>query len=239
MEREASAVTWRAGVVYQPLPPLTAYASFATAFVPIAVVPADNSQLDPERGYQLELGAQLAVARGVHVEGALYQIEKTDVVVARPMGLYEQAGRVMSRGVELNAEVNSPAGLRVRAGYALTHARYENYVSGDVDYSGKRPPFVFDHGASLWATYRHVSGLGAGLGVRAIGRAFADIANEVPLPGYGVLDAALFYRWKTAELSLNVTNALNNQSYLVGAINDSQVYPGAPRVILATLRLAG
>lgn len=238
VERKASALTWRAGVVYQPSPIVTAYASAATAFVPIATVPADGTQLDPERGRQMELGAQLEPVRGLHLEASLYDIEKTDVVVARPDGLYEQAGRVSSRGVELNAELQSDLGVSMRAGYAWTHARYRDYVSGDEDYSGNLPPFVFEHGATFWGTYRHSSGWGVGLGARVLGRAFGDTANEVPLPAYGLLDAALFYRWSIAELALNASNVLDNNTYLTGAINDSQVYPGPPRALLVSLRLA-
>ena len=125
----------------------------ATAFVPIAVVPADGARLDPERGRQLELGGQLELARGVRVERSVYDIRQTNVVVARPNGLFKQAGRLTSRGLELSTEVESSVGLRLRAGYAWTRARYDSYVSGDVDYSGKRPPFVFDHSATLWGTF--------------------------------------------------------------------------------------
>lgn len=237
-ERDASAVTWRAGLVYQPIDWVSVYASAATAFVPVATVPADGTQLDPERGRQFELGARFDLARYLHLDIAGFDILKSDVVVARPEGLYAQAGRVSSRGIELGAELAHPTGVGLKAGYAFTHVRYEDFITGDVDYSGKSPPFVPEHGFTFWGTYRHASGLGAGLGLRAMSEAYGDPANEVPLPAYGVFDAALYYRFAPAELSLNVSNLFDNEKYLTGSINDSQVYPGAPRVALVSLRVS-
>lgn len=242
-ERHTVAPSYRAGLVYLPLPWLTGYASYATSFKPVAVMPADGRQLDPERGRQLELGVRFDPWEGrLGVNLAAYQIDKQDVVIARPMMLYDQAGAVRSRGAEADAEA-SFGPVRVTAGYAFTHARFVRYESGTRDLAGRRPAFVPTHSASVWAWYRSRRGFGAGIGGRYLGKSFADPGNDVPMTPYLILDLALSYQLAPATLALNVYNLLGQNPlnrdgrYYVSAINGSQLTPGPPRTALVQLRL--
>jgi len=208
VERQATTPTWRTGLVYQPSEWGTVYGSVATAFRPAREVPADNRQLAPEHGRQFELGVRGEfLRRRMHLNVAAYDIAKYDVVVSRGAGIYDQAGKQGSRGVEVDADLRPFRGFTAQAGYAYTRARYESYQSPDgTDYSGRTTVNVPDHTVTLWATYRMRNGLGYGFGGRAIGKSYADPANHVPLDPYAVLDGALYYRFSVIELAVNVNN---------------------------------
>ena len=240
VERHSTAPTWRAGVVYQPTPWGTAYGSVATAFRPAREVPADGRQLAPEHGRQFELGLRGEfLRRHLHVNVAAYDITKYDVVVGRGAGVYDQAGKLSSRGVEVDALLSPLQGFTAQAGYAYTRGRYGNYQSPDgSDYSGKTTVNVPNHGFTLWATYRMKNGLGYGLGGRAIGKSYADPANQVKMDPYAVLDAALYYRFSVIELAVNANNLLGTERYFVSSINDTQLTPGQPRIVMGSLRIS-
>jgi iron complex outermembrane receptor protein len=240
VERQATAPTWRAGLVYQPSEWGTLYGSFATAFRPARELPADGRNLAPEHGRQFELGARGEfLRRRLHVNVAAYEITKFDVVVGRGAGVYDQAGKLGSRGVEVDAVLAPTEGFTAQAGYAYTRARYEDYQSPDgSDYSGKTTTNVPNHSFTLWATYRLKNGLGYGLGGRAIGKSYADPGNLVKMDPYAVVDAALYYRFGAVELALNANNLLDTQRYFVSSINDTQLTPGQPRIVLGSLRLS-
>jgi iron complex outermembrane receptor protein len=239
IDRSSSALTWRAGLVYQPTEWGTLYGSATTAFRPAREVPADNRQLAPEHGRQFELGVRGEfLKRHVHLNLALYDIAKRDVVVDRGAGVYDQAGKQISRGFEADLELRPLRGFTAQAGYAYTHARYASYQSPDgTDYSGRTTVNVPDHTATLWLTYRRLNGLGFGLGGRAIGKSYADPSNHVPLEPYAVLDGAVYYRFSPIELALNVNNLLGTERYFVSSINDTQLTPGQPRVVMASIRI--
>lgn len=238
IDRSTAAFTWRAGLVYQPISWATAYGAIATAFQPARQVPADNRQLEPERGQQFELGLRGEFWDGdVRINAAAYELSKTHVVVGRAAGVFEQAGEQRSRGVEVDAGLVPHEGFALRLGYALTHARFVRYQTDDASYSGKRPSNVPEHTLTAWGTYRANNGLGAGLGGRAVSSSYADPANQVVLPAYGVVDAAGYYRFGELELGLNVNNVFGLRRYFVASINDTQLTPGTPRVVLASLRI--
>ena len=240
VERHSTAPTWRAGLVYQPTAWGTVYGSYATAFKPAREVPADGRQLAPEHGRQFELGVRGEFLRQrLHVNLAAYDITKYDVVVGRGAGVYDQAGKLDSRGIEVDAVLAPFEGFSAQAGYAYTRGRYENYQSPDgTDYSGRTTVNVPDHSFTLWATYRMKNGLGYGLGGRAIGESYADPANHVKMDPYAVLDAALFYRFSLIELAVNANNLLGAERYFVSSINDTQLTPGQPRIVMASLRIS-
>jgi iron complex outermembrane recepter protein len=117
--RGASAFTFRSGFVLQPATWLSFYGVAGTGFRPVRVMPKDGRALEPERGRQVEIGSRIDAFDGrVHVDLAGYNLRKTDIVVGRGGGVYEQAGAQSSRGVEANVSLERMGGLTLRAGYA-------------------------------------------------------------------------------------------------------------------------
>ena len=238
VNRDAFAATFRAGLVLQPSAWLTFYGVAGTAFTPVRVVPDDGHSLDPERGRQYELGARVdAFERRVHVDLAAYNLQKTNVVVSRRAGVYDQAGSQTSRGIEASATAEPIERLSVRVGYAYTLARYDRYASSEADFAGKTPPYVPDHSLTAWGTYRFPWGLGAGAGVRVVGDQWANVENTVPMPAYALVSGAAYYTWGHVEFAVNVDNIFGAERYFVSSINGTQLTPGAPRTVLFSLRI--
>ena len=93
------------------------------------------------------------------------------------------------------------------------------------------------HSFSLWTRYDVLDSIGLGLGVIARSRSYASIGNQVKLPGYARVDAAVFYKLAHGvEAQLNVENILN-VNYFPSANGDNNIAPGAPRSIKGTFRL--
>jgi iron complex outermembrane receptor protein len=236
-DRGAAAFTFRSGFVLQPATWVTFYGVAGTSFRPVRVVPEDGRELDPERGRQFEIGARVdAFNKRAHVDLAGYSIRKTDIVVARGSGIYDQAGAQSSRGIEASLSLERLGGLTLRAGYAYTLARFDSYVSADGDFTGNTPPGVPDHTWNAWGTYDIAGGFSAGAGVRGVGQSWADTANTVPMPAYAIVDAALYYTRGPLGLALNAGNLFGMESYFVSTINGTQLTPGAPRTFLTTVR---
>jgi iron complex outermembrane recepter protein len=240
-QRDTFAPSGRLGLVLWPDAQVSPYASYSTSFKPVAVMPADGRQLEPETGGQLEAGARLEALGGrLRGTAALYQIDKRNLVIGRPMMIYEQAGAARSRGGEL--EVTADVGaLSVRAGYALTRAEYVRFATGaGEDLAGRRLPFAPSHSATLWGRYR-VGALQLGAGGRYQGESFADPENRVAMTDYVVVDAATAYQLGPLRLTLNIDNLLGTNPldgrgwYYVSAINGTQLTPGAPRTALVQL----
>jgi iron complex outermembrane recepter protein len=73
------------------------------------------------------------------------------------------------------------------------------------------------------------------VGDRYVSSRATDLYDLFWMPGYITFDAALHYRWKKWEYELNVFNLLDRR-YWVSAIDDTQVYPGPPINVSATIR---
>jgi iron complex outermembrane receptor protein len=58
-----------------------------------------------------------------------------------------------------------------------------------------------------------------------------DARNNLKLPGYTLLDAALYYNVDKFRLSFNLNNALD-KTHWVGGFDYNRLFPGAPRNFL-------
>jgi hypothetical protein len=67
------------------------------------------------------------------------------------------------------------------------------------------------------------------------GDVFADDSNLVTLDRFGVANIAVRYLRGPFEYALNINN-FTNTDYFSSALYDTQVYPGDPINVLATVR---
>jgi iron complex outermembrane receptor protein len=110
-------------------------------------------------------------------------------------------------------------------------------ISGSV--YGTRPTGVAKQTARLWGTYEFqdaaLQGWGVGMGATYKGDSYADSLNLYNVPGYTIYDAAVFYKTKKWDASLNLRNLTDRVYYLnptgAGAI------PGEPRSAMLTVRM--
>ena len=236
--RETNAFTGRAGIVYQPLPALDLYASYATSFSPLRDARQDGTTLKPIEGRQFELGQRLHLAGGrVDVNTNVYRQVRQNYPFARPGGEFDQASGISSRGFELDVTTAPVSNWRVNGGYAFTDATLGDFlVNAATNLKGRRPVFAPRHTFNVWTAYDWPNGLGINLGARALSSQFGDRNNVYEIGGYGLLNAAVRYVRGPLEYALNINN-LTDTDYFASSLYDTQVYPGDPINVLGTVRV--
>jgi len=220
--------------------------------MPKIVYPSEvqPKQYDPERGQQFEGGVRLHGSLREHrvaLDAAGYYIAKKDIVIPRGVDDYAQAGKAISRGLDLSVQYAAPAWVQLDAAYSLTAAEFVSFVSADpvsgdnVSRKGNQLDFTPRHSGNVWLRILPTRRIGLGVGSRFMGEQFADVENRLPLPRYALLDASVWFGNDHATFTLSANNLLDAHQYYSSAINtwatNPQVTPGPGREILGTLRL--
>ncbi|CAA9258875.1 Ferrichrome-iron receptor [uncultured Coleofasciculus sp.] len=240
-EQRDSNFSPRFGVVYQPIQPLSLYASYTTSFSPsfAASLNEDDSTFDPETGRQVEVGIKADILDQLSLTLAAFDIRKQNVSTPDPENpLFSvQTGEVASRGAELNLGGEILPGWNIAASYTYLDA----FVSQDnTDIVGNDLANAPDNQISLWTSYEiqqgNLQGLGLGLGLFYVGDRPGDLDNTFELPSYFRTDAALFYKRNNWRAQLNLEN-LFNVEYFSSANYGSRlgINPGAPLRVLGKL----
>ena len=244
-EFEQTDSSWspRFGIVYQPIQPLSLYASYTRSFNPSFGASRNNGEpFEPETGRQFEVGAKVDLTDKLSMTLAAFDIRKQNVSTDDPdnPGFSIQTGEQTSRGVELNVGGEISPGWKITAAYTYLDA----FVSEDnTDIEGNRLDNVPENQFSLWTTYEiqkgNLKGLGFGLGLFYVGDRQRDLDNTYELEGYLRTDAALFYKRDNWRAQLNIENLFDinyfrsaNYSFVGGGVN-----PGDPFTVTASFAI--
>jgi iron complex outermembrane receptor protein len=236
-----NATSPRGGLVYQPLPVVSLYATAAKGFRPNSGISIDNKGFAPEESRSYELGSKLETADG-KLTGtlALYKITKKNVLTTNPLNtdFSISAGEVESKGVELDVSGEIARNLRLSAAYAYTDAVV---AKGDnTIVTGSRFPNVPRQSATVVLTQAFTVGSGTatlGGGLNYVGERLGDVAvsSNFMLPAYTT--AKLISSWsptRKLRIAFNVEN-LFDKRYYASSYSQLWVSPGAERT--ATLNL--
>lgn len=239
-----------AGLVYKVDEQLSFYGSYSESFKPNSTIAPISigmnqtltldSAIAPEQGKAWEVGAKLDVPGAITGTLALFDIEKRNVLVAdgdNSAGtiIYSAAGKVRSRGLELDLSGQLSERWSLIGAYAYTDA----HVTEDPTYQGNRLQNVAKHSASLSAVYDYGSLFGGdnlrlGAGARYAGTRAGNATNDFDLPGYTVADAFASYETKfdahKVRFQLNVKN-LFDKVYYTSAVNRYFVAVGDARQV--------
>ncbi|WP_316437103.1 TonB-dependent receptor domain-containing protein [Leptolyngbya sp. NK1-12] len=226
-------------MVYQPIQPISLYASYSRSFTPVTGRSFEGDLFEPERGTQYEVGVKADVNDRLSATLALYNLTRTNVLTADtrpgvPLGFSIQTGEQRSRGVELTVQGEILPGWNIIAGYAYTDAQL---TEDNTLPEGNQLALVPENAVNLWTTYEIQSGdfqgLGVGLGLFFVGERQANLANEFQLPSYLRTDAAIFYRRNQFRAALNFNN-LFDITYFEN-FNGRGVSYGAPLTVQGTI----
>lgn len=239
-ERDDKEFTWRGGVNYLFDNGVTPYFSYSESFEPASQTDANGDLFAPSKGKQYEVGVKYVPEdRPIVVTGALYQLTKTNNLMADPNGsLFSvEGGEIRARGVELEAKAALSASVNVVGSYTYTDAEYTT----DTTYKGNTPAQVPKHMAS-WADYTFfdgpLSGLTLGTGGRYTGSSYGDPANSFKVGSYTVVDALVRYDLARvgmagSNVALHVNN-LFDREYVASCFNTYGCFWGAERQVVAT-----
>ncbi|MEH1840122.1 MAG: TonB-dependent siderophore receptor [Nostoc sp.] len=240
-DQQDTAFSPRVGIVYQPIVPVSLYASWSRSFQPSSAnnVNTDNKPFEPTKGESFEVGVKTEWLDGkLSATLAAYQITKQNIVVPDPVIPFRsiQVGEQRSRGIELDVAGEILPGWKIIASYA--------YIDPEItedprpEYKGNEPSNVARNSASLWTTYEiqtgNLKGLGFGGGLFFVGDRQGDLENTFTLPSYVRTDAAIYYRRDNWRVGLNIKN-LFDVYYFESSSGTTGVFPGAPFTVLGTI----
>ena len=234
------ALTYRAGLVYQPLEQLSFYSGYSTYFKPSRTITGDGQVFDPETGFQAELGSRITFNSFASMTISGFYLRKDNIVENLGGGVFRQVGSADSKGVEVEASAYLPGGLSLNAGYAYTDIEIRKFKGNAKNgLAGNRIAFAPDHLANIWANYQLPRGFFKGLGLSAglyhTGKNYTTASNTYALPAYTLLDGSIFYHFGQGEIRLNLNN-LTNKVYYRDAILGNQFFPGMTRNYMLTIR---
>ncbi|MCJ2045936.1 TonB-dependent siderophore receptor [Methylobacterium sp. J-078] len=246
----------RVGLVYKLAPNLSLYGSYSQSFKPNTSLANIVGALPPEEGEAFEVGVKADVAAGLTVTGAMFDIEKANVLVTQVVNgltVASTAGKVRSRGFEIDVAGQILPDWAVIASYGFTQAE----VVQDPVLTGKQllnTPRVtasaflthqfgaIAEAAEFGATRLGAGFLEAGFGARYVGARPGDAANSFKLPDYVVCDAFLAYNTQVnglaTTLQLNLKNLFDRTYYPSSGGSNLLVAVGEPFQALVTARVA-
>jgi iron complex outermembrane recepter protein len=234
VNREQTAYTYRAGVVYAPRYDQQLYFATASSFTPVNTVPADGSQLDPSTARNYEVGHRWQGFNGrVDTSLAVYHITRNNVAVQQSVTTFEQIGEQRSKGVDLDVNTDLGGQVYLLFNYGFTQPKFEDAGS---DLSDRVPRFVPKHLTNLWVRKDFSSGLNAAFGIRHVGEQFVNDSNSVSLDPYTIFSGAVGYRTNRWEWTLNAENLFNNDDYFLPGHFSNLVFPGQPINVSSTIR---
>ncbi len=231
----------RAGLIFKPRENVSLYASYSMSYVPrageqLSSLNLNNRALDPEEFRNHEIGVKWDLRPDLALSAALYQLDRTNVVITDPndatRSLLVDGQR--ARGLELGLTGRLSDRWSIVGGYAYQDGEIKTTQSASI-VAGSRLAQLPRHTASLWNRYDLNSRWGFGLGVIYRDAIFASTNNEVELPGFVRWDAAVFYRFsENLRAQLNVENVFD-RVYFASAHNNNNITPGSPRALRLSL----
>jgi iron complex outermembrane receptor protein len=236
-------VSYRAAYTYEPIPGLTFYSMYATAYNPavaavFSITPGTSLQLTSSRIY--ETGAkQLFWNNRAEWTVALYDIVQRNVFIPISTTQTVVAGEVASKGIELAAAVSPIDGLKLWGNAALIHARFGNFGT----FTGNVPPNVAPLIANAGLSYRFNHWrwpLEIGGSMRYVGNRFLEQDNLTTLNAYTTADVYAFLDIPGRDVAMpelenvRISMRVRNLTDAVYAAWSDTTYPdqillGAPR----------
>jgi catecholate siderophore receptor len=227
-------VSPRLGVIVKPTVEVSVYGSYSLSYLPrageqLSSLTAATRSLDPERYRNYEAGARWNARPGLEATVAVYRLDRENVAVPDsqdPTRLLLVEGQ-QTRGFEAGLSGNLSDAWSLVVAYAYQDGEITRSLSATAQ-AGARLAQLPAHSLSVWNKYALTEQWSAGLGLVHRGRIFASTDNEVSLPAFTRIDAALFYALsRRFRVQVNVEN-LFDTSYYAFAHNNDNITPGSP-----------
>lgn len=238
-------LTPKFGIVYKLTPSVSLFGNASQTFMPQYSIANYIGDLPPETSNAYDIGAKFDLFDGLTANISLFDIHKRNVLYNETINdvtYAKTAGRVRSRGVEVDVAGALTANMNLIASYSYTAAK----VTDDPDFAGKPLPNVPRHTGSLFLTYDINNLIGGntltlGGGGHGVNRRSATNGADYYLPGYVVADVFAAYKMKLQHpvtLQLNVKN-LFDKTYYTSSIGTNNLgnQPGDPREVQFTVKM--
>ncbi|MEH2084958.1 MAG: TonB-dependent siderophore receptor [Nostoc sp.] len=233
----SDAFTPRVGIVYQPIQPISLYASYATSFNPQPGTDFERNRFQPERGTQCEVGIKADLNDQLSATLAFYDLTLSNVLTEdrdNP-GFSVQVGEQQSRGFDLTFQGKILPGWSIIAGYAHIDAKVTEDNTFPV---GTRFGNVPENSFNLWTKYEFqhgsLQGFGVGVGLYFVGERPGFFDSTYELPSYLRTDAALYYQRNKLRVAVNFRN-LFDTTYFENSFGRARIFYGEPFAVQGTI----
>ncbi|MBL8497486.1 TonB-dependent siderophore receptor [Nitrosomonas sp. JL21] len=231
----------RFGVIYKPIAPVSFYASYSQAYVPragdqLTGITITTAVLKPEKFTTLETGVKWDIRPDLALTGAVFQLDRTNVITADPNDPSRTflAKGQRTEGVEVSLNGQLASNWNVMGGYAYQTGEFTSDLPG-IASKGASVGELPRHTFSIWNRYDLTPWLGAAFGVIYRGSMFASADNTIKIPDFTRVDAALFARLTSkVRAQLNIENLLDT-NYFASVHNNNNIMPGSPIAVRGTL----
>ena len=261
---DAPPLTPRFGLLWQPVKPLSLYASYTANYGATALggQTPNGQPLPPQTAQQWEYGIKGEFLGGkLTTAASIYQLTKENIPTVDPANpMYVTAiGQARSRGLELEAAGEILPGWRIIGGYSYIDCTItqDNGTQFGPSMQGLRFPGIPYNSGSLWSTYEVQSGplkklkFGAGVVARSAEQAYATQylydadGNALPssyltekIPAFAIVNAMAAYPFQIGRVKLTAQVNINNlfDTTYYSTVNTDMAMPGAPINVLASLK---
>ncbi|WP_179584463.1 TonB-dependent receptor [Pigmentiphaga litoralis] len=244
-ERSYSPTTGRIGLVWDVTQDANLYVQYATAADPPSGVLSTASFADVMNNSKLTTGKQVEVGskvdfwdRKATATLAAYHINRKNIATQDPnnSALTLPVGEQSSKGIEAALALRPTSRWAVQGNVTLVDATYDNFTQGGVSLAGKTPNNTPSFVANVWTSYAFAPAWTGIVGVRHVGRVYADAANTATWSAYTLVDVGVSWQFSKAMSLTGRIRNLTDRVYAANASSTTQVYLGAPRTADLTLR---
>lgn len=230
---------FRVGARYRLDPRLALHANWGENFVLNSGTGRTGAGFAPETGKGYELGASARLP-GVDVSVSWFAIEKRNILTNDLVdpNFNAPVGRLKSHGIEFDGSARLGRNWQLVANYAWTHAR-----TLDRSFATDRVLDVPTHAGTVFLLGRFLDADGRGPsvsgGVAMVSdRTGAIDGSGLKLPSYVKAKAAAEYAFsRRLGVRLEADNLFDGR-YAMSSYSSLWVYPGAPRTVRGSVRIA-
>jgi len=243
-------VSPRVGLLWRPLQALSWYGSYTENFGAANGNNGNGQILPAQTAQQWETGLKTELLDGrFSATAAYFELTRQNLAVADPNNILflRAIGEAQSRGLELDISGELLPGWHIIGGYS--HLFFAN-VTRDVGFDGglgtqgNLLPNVPRDVGSLFTTYEFqqgvLQGIKVGGGVTALSQRQGNSNNTYQIPGYAIVNLLASYSIKVGKAKvttqLNIENLLD-KTYFAGSNTGSDIFYGAPRTFLGSVRV--
>ncbi|MGA1824967.1 MAG: TonB-dependent receptor [bacterium] len=227
------------GILYDPLPATTFFASYSTSFrCPNVDELAERAEdLSPQKGSHMECGIRQKVGDRAELSGTLFRITiKDEIYYAEDPDTSEQINRnyddtTVRYGIETDFKVYPTDFLSLWGNFSYTQAQFE----GEDTYV----PLVPKTKATVGGEWHIIPSLSLSVTGTHVGARFDgnDISNTMydKLKAYTVVDAKLIHRRERYKVYAGINNIFNKK-YVTSAYS-GECYPMPTGILYAGMEL--
>ncbi len=226
-------VSPRLGLIFKPRENVSLYASYSETFLPrsggqFLNLTLTNEALEPEVFINKEVGFKWDINNALSLTTAVFELERENLTTVDPLDVGNTLVLAGSetRGIEIQLDGDITENWSVNVGYSNLDSEEVGRDSADGPNRtlAQTPEDMF----SLWSRYDINQKLGFGAGLIYQSGQFATISNNVELPSFTRVDAAVFYALgNNTDIQLNIEN-LFDEEYFPAAHSDNNISTGAP-----------